>query len=213
MSFSIITHFRQRRSLTGLVVLVVLFAVSAIACSKQESTQAENEQLTAPEPAAEVIPEPEDPLKEARADAEGKAHSLIMPITEQAQVVTSEIEVMAMNANQGAITRRPAKIQDAPTGHFADEKAVKNVLDRNHGAMKNCYERSLRRDPTLRGRVMLKLVIGTNGKVTKAKVQGETLKDQAMNDCMEIHARTMTFPEPVGGAAHTNFPYSFSPQF
>lgn len=213
MSFSSITRFRQRRPLTELVVLVFLLAAFAIACSKQESPQPENKPLTESAPVAQEIPEPEDPLKEARADAEGKAHGLIMPITEQAQGVTSEIEVMTMNSNQAPPARKLAKIQDAPTGHFVDEAKVKHVLSQNHGAMKNCYERSLRRDPSLRGRVVLKLVIGTNGKVSKAKVQGETLHDQAMNECMEIHARTMTFPEPVGGAAHTNFPYSFSPQF
>ncbi len=213
MSFSLITHFLQRRSLTGLVALVVLLAAFAIGCSKQEASQPVEEPSTAPEPVAEEIPEPEDPLKQARADAESKAHDLIMPITEHAQLVTAEMEVMAMNANQAPATRRPAKIQDAPTGHFADEKKVKHVLAQNHGAMKNCYERALRRDPSLRGRVMLKLVIGTNGKVSKAKVQNESLDDRAMNDCMEIHARTMVFPEPVGGAVHTNVPYSFSPQF
>lgn len=213
MYFSLTTLLRQRRSFTELVVLVTLLAVFATACSKQETSSSENEPVvTAPEATPEEILEPEDPLKEARADAEGKAHNLIMPITEQAQVVTAEIEVLAMNAKQPA-ARRPVKAQPAPTGHFADERQAKNVLDRNHGAMKNCYERSLRRDPSLRGRVVLKLVVNASGKVSSAKVQGETLHDNAMNECMEIHARTMTFPQPVGGSVQTNVPYVFSPQF
>lgn len=212
MSFSFNSYIRPRRSLVGFVVLVSLLTTFTTACSKQEASQPEPEALTTPEPVAEETPKPEDPLKEARADAEGKAHGLIMPITEQAQMVTSEIEVMLVSTNDAAASR-PTKIKEAPRGHFADEAKAKHVLTQNHGSLKGCYERALRRDPTLRGRVTLKLVIGTNGKVTKANVKGETLHDSTIKDCMELHARTMTFPEPQGGAVHLDVPFEFRPQF
>ncbi len=211
MFFSLRFPTRRRSPLASLAVFLFLITVLSLACSKQEEATPAEEPATAPEPAAQEVAEPEDPLKEARNDAEGKAHGLIMPITEQAQGITSEIEAAALAAPQKS---RPARIQQEPeTGQFANAREAQNVMARHQGAMKNCYERSLRRDPSLRGRVNLTLVVDTSGKVTRAKASGETLHDSAINNCMEIHARTIVFPKPEGGAVRLNFPYNFSPQF
>ncbi len=201
-----LNSFRSTRRLTTLAILIV-FCTLTIACKSEVEPEPLALEIVQP---VEPQTEPEDPLKEARADAQIKAQALIMPITEQAQVVAAEIEA---SQNQPVVQARRPRIQEAETGQIVDQRQVRAVLSQNQGAMKNCYERALRRDPNLRGRVVLNLLIGTSGAVNEAKVRGETLNDTMVSECMEQLARALVFPKPEGGAVRMNVPYMFSPQF
>lgn len=167
---------------------------------------------TEPEPAPVVTDEPEpevDPLEEARLDAMEKARALFLPISDQAQFVASDIEAAGHKA--AAPVRKP-RVKEPETGEIKNMAQFRTILSQNQGAMQNCYERALRRNPSLQGRVSLNLLISSTGKVSEAKAQGAGLRDPAVMECMETHARTMQFPRPEGGAVRMNIPYVFSPQ-
>lgn len=177
------------------------------ACSKKE----ELANAPAVQVAAEPPAEPQgDPLEEARADAIEKAHALLMPINDQAQLIVADIE--AANHRTAAPSRRSPRVQEPETGKIANMPEFRAVLARNQGAMQNCYERALRRDPNLQGRVNLNLLISTNGQVREASARGQSLRDATVTECMEVHARSIAFPRPDGGAVRMNVPYVFNPQ-
>jgi TonB family protein len=89
---------------------------------------------------------------------------------------------------------------------------LQNFFREYSAATRECYERQLKKNPSLQGRVMLRLTIGSDGSVAEADVQGETLRDDQVNACIENRVRGWKFPEPSGGAAEVTKPFTFRPK-
>jgi len=155
-------------------------------------------------PDVSVEAEPVDPLKEAREDSVKLAEELAVATGDETRAFASALEAQ-LNKPKPNI-KRPLKM----TGKI-DTKAVKRVFNMHVNAMKKCYERELKRNPGLEGKVKLQVVIKSDGKVGGASVKGVSLRNQKINSCMEREARGMKFPKPTGGAVTVANPYTFTP--
>lgn len=92
------------------------------------------------------------------------------------------------------------------------KKQVRQVVDRSEGAIRACYERELRTDKTLQGRVRVKLLVNAVGGVTAARIQG-SMPNQRVRGCVTRHAEQWLFPAPTGGTcAVVVTPYRFKPE-
>jgi protein TonB len=117
--------------------------------------------------------------------------------------VTSSILQAGLNA------RSPTAGRGGSSGRSAEEIAM--VFDRNKGAIYALYERALRVNPTLQGKLVLEFTIAPSGVVMRCRVVSSELHDPALE--REIVARVMLFrfqPEKVDPTTATK-PIDFFP--
>ena len=117
--------------------------------------------------------------------------------------VTSSIMRSGLNA------RSPNAGRGGSAGRSEEEIAM--VFDRNKGAIYALYERALRMNPMLQGKLVLQFTIAPGGEVTRCRVVSSELHDPALE--REIVARVMLFrfqPEKVDPTTATK-PIDFFP--
>lgn len=91
-----------------------------------------------------------------------------------------------------------------------DLDMVSEVIRRNMGQIRFCYEQGLQMDPSLAGRVGVKFTIGANGQVKIADVENTTLNSKQIEDCILLRLRSWKFPLPDGGVdVKVSYPFSF----
>jgi protein TonB len=88
---------------------------------------------------------------------------------------------------------------------------IQMIFDRNKGAIYSIYNRALRQNPTLQGKVVLRLTITPSGKVTDCTVVSSELGDAALGDRIAQRIKLFDF-----GAANVNevsitYPIDFLP--
>ncbi len=88
-----------------------------------------------------------------------------------------------------------------------DNNAVASVFSRRKGAIKSCYEKELRRNPGLKGRITLRFTIGTSGRITAINASQNTTGDQAIESCIIEKVRNWKFDPPSGGAVTFTYPF------
>lgn len=78
---------------------------------------------------------------------------------------------------------------------------------------RRCYESALASDATLRGRVLLRITIGNDGRVCEATGTSETKAMEGVATCVAALFRSTetTLPPPEGGCAVVNAPINFVP--
>jgi hypothetical protein len=80
-----------------------------------------------------------------------------------------------------------------------DAKAVNKFINSNFGQVKACYERRLRTNSLLEGKVDLNIGVNTRGRVTSVVVNRDTVRDAEMLGCVKRVVRGWKFPKPEGG--------------
>jgi hypothetical protein len=88
---------------------------------------------------------------------------------------------------------------------------ISQVVGRKRGAIGACYRKGLASNPGLKGRVLVKLVIGSSGVVTSATDAGSSLPDRRVVACIVGQMRTLAFPAPQGGNATVVYPFDLGP--
>ncbi len=84
-----------------------------------------------------------------------------------------------------------------------------SLLRRRKGAIIACYERALKRNPNLSGKVELQFTVSAVGKVTGADIGADTLHDDEVNTCITSIVKSWRFPAPDGGEVHFSYPFIF----
>ena len=87
---------------------------------------------------------------------------------------------------------------------------VRRVVSRAIGGIKACYERELRRNPTLGGRVTVRFTIGGGGRVVSASASNNTITP-SVGSCIVARIRSLRFPPPEGGNVTFSYPFFFQP--
>ncbi len=91
-----------------------------------------------------------------------------------------------------------------------DLDLVSDVIRRNMGQIRFCYEQGLQLDPSLAGRVGVRFTIGGNGQVKLADVENTTLNSKQIEECIVMRLKSWKFPLPDGGVdVKVSYPFSF----
>lgn len=91
-----------------------------------------------------------------------------------------------------------------------DANRVASIIRGQLGGIRSCYERALRNNPTLAGRLEVHFTIGTSGRVTAANSSGLPASPE-VGTCVTQRIRGLVFPTPDGGAVDFSFPFTFAP--
>lgn len=91
-----------------------------------------------------------------------------------------------------------------------DRDAIAEVIKRNLGQIRYCYERQLSSNPDLYGKVLVKFVIGADGALGSQKVDNSTLKSDMVEGCILRRMAAWKFPLPKGGTqVRVSYPFLF----
>jgi len=90
--------------------------------------------------------------------------------------------------------------------------ALQSALAAKAGAARGCYERGLRQNATLQGRLVISVRVGPGGQVCSAGVASNGLGDPGVASCVVGLFRSASFPSPEGGCVDTQVPMNFVPK-
>ncbi len=91
-----------------------------------------------------------------------------------------------------------------------DSGAIAKVVRQRKRMLQDCYERELKRDPGLSGKIEIEFTIDENGRVEDARVSSNRMGSDAVGDCIVSRIRRWRFPKPDGGSVTVNFPFIFT---
>lgn len=92
-----------------------------------------------------------------------------------------------------------------------DPARARAALSGHNLQFRNCYERRLKVNNTLEGRVNVEMRVDRNGSVTAVRTGG-TLRDPEVLSCVRSIAQRISFPQPNGGCAVVAAPFNFTPR-
>lgn len=96
------------------------------------------------------------------------------------------------------------------TGSDIDEQALGRWLSSRKAAVVSCYERELKRQPTLQGRVVIHFAVTERGRVDQVRFDDDTLKSQAVEACISNVMRGWVLPFTPEDAVPVSLPFIFS---
>jgi outer membrane biosynthesis protein TonB len=105
------------------------------------------------------------------------------------------------------------KIQkiDQEEGGNLDSGSLSRMIRRKSGQIRFCYERELRKNTSLRGKISLRVVVLGRGRVRKVEVEDNEL-NSAVASCLKRRIKSWRFPKPKGGEnATVLIPFFFQP--
>lgn len=101
-------------------------------------------------------------------------------------------------------------LADSVRGSRTDEE-IQVVFDRNKAALYSIYQRALRNDPTLKGKVVLKITIAPSGQVVAASVESSDLKDPELERKIAARVKLFDFGAKDVDQITITYPIDFLP--
>ncbi len=116
----------------------------------------------------------------------------------------------AVKSNIETAAARPAT-RTASAKLTRPQHEIESVFQKNKGAIYSIYNRALRKDPGLQGKVVIELTIAGNGSVTKSRIISSELNNPSLE--MKLLARVKLFRfKPSNAAVVTvRYPIDFLP--
>jgi len=97
-----------------------------------------------------------------------------------------------------------------PGGRLFPE-SIQTVVRGHFGSVLSCYEDGRKRDPNLKGKVIVKFVIAEDGNTKEAADAGSTLPDKDVVSCVVGKFRERKYRESHGGNVTVVYPIQFGP--
>ncbi len=128
-----------------------------------------------------------------------------------------------IGGGQTLVARRSSKvastlenIEDTPTaraGHkiARSQEEIELVFQKNKGAIYSLYNRALRRDPTLQGKVLLELTIAPNGQITRIRILSSELDAPRLEKRLLSRIKLFRFAARDVDTVTVTYPIDFLP--
>jgi TonB family protein len=117
------------------------------------------------------------------------------------------------NTGAGATEKRVSGVvkSEAPAvdGEL-DPALVSKEVRARIGAVKACYERALKRNPNLSGKVKVRWTITAAGTVSGVDIADDSMGDSEVSSCIKQLVARWRFPAPSGGSVEVEFPFVFT---
>ncbi|MCU7848684.1 MAG: TonB family protein [Candidatus Thiodiazotropha sp. (ex Lucinoma kastoroae)] len=122
---------------------------------------------------------------------------------------TTEVQSSAITEETKAANRGKLKGKHYKGNRTREE--IQLVFDQNKGAVYAMYNRALRKDPALRGKVVLELTITPAGKVTKCVILSSELNDAKLERKLVSRIKLFKFSAKDVETAIVSYPIDFLP--
>ena len=108
-------------------------------------------------------------------------------------------------------TSNKARPYDSNMSGGRSEEDISQVMDANKGAIYAIYNRALRKNPGLQGKVTIKLVIQPTGAVSSASIVSSELYDPALEKKLLARVRLINFGAADVATTTLNYSFEFLP--
>lgn len=88
---------------------------------------------------------------------------------------------------------------------------IQMIFDRNKGSIYSVYNRALRKDPSLKGKIVLRLTIAPSGKVTRCDLVSSELADPALGKKIASRVKLFDFGSSDVSEVTITYPIDFLP--
>ena len=96
-------------------------------------------------------------------------------------------------------------------GPARTQEEIQLVFDRNKGAIDRIYNRALRRDPTLQGKVVFKITIAPSGRVVRISIVSSELNNPALEKRLLARIKLFNFGAKDVATTTVTYPVVFLP--
>ena len=221
-----------------LAVIVVVLLI-AYACGRMQNTGNEtaapaddaekpapavNQTETTEESAAEETVKPEENTEEVKEEpkkVEEKPAETVKPDLkptqksigkrEKAPVKPKEPEnTIPTKSETAKKSEKPVLGKKASDEGTIDSAGVMKVIRASNAAIKRCYDKALISNPSLKGKISVKIVVNMEGRVGSVELSEDTLQNAEVAKCVKGVIGRLRFPKPEGGPAPIVYPYSFT---
>ncbi len=108
--------------------------------------------------------------------------------------------------------RALARVGNASVMGSLDGDVIRRVFRRRQASIRAVYEKALKRNAKLAGKLVVRVVIGADGRVAKAEIAEDTVGDDDLAQALLAVVRRFRFPKPPGGGTvEVRYPFIFSP--
>ncbi|MHA7629021.1 AgmX/PglI C-terminal domain-containing protein [Corallococcus sp. M7] len=90
-------------------------------------------------------------------------------------------------------------------------KDLARYIQSRKASIQRCYENGLKRDPSLKGRVMVRFNLTPQGRASDVEVDESTLRSDEVINCIKTTMRAWTFPFKPSDDVPVSYPFIFSP--
>ena len=114
---------------------------------------------------------------------------------------------------------KPEEPDEAPKKKFARAAnckgdlpiaEVRKAVARYGGEVRSCYEKALKNNNVLQGKLTVRMNVAKSGSVSHVSFGG--LNDGSLRTCVRQRAIKWSFPKPIGGCATVSAPFSLVPR-
>lgn len=91
------------------------------------------------------------------------------------------------------------------------EEEIERVFQKNKGAIFSLYNRALRKDPSLQGKVVMELTIAPNGKVVRCRIVSSELNDAKLERKLVTRVKLFRFASKNVAQVTVSYPIDFLP--
>ncbi len=106
--------------------------------------------------------------------------------------------------------KRSGSGQSASLGGRSDE-SIRKVMDKSKGAIYSIYNRALRKDPLLQGKLVFEMLIDASGRVVELKLLSSELDDSDLSKKILSRIRLIQFGVEDVHSTRVNYSFDFLP--
>jgi len=107
----------------------------------------------------------------------------------------------------GRVTASTPEVESSDVDREALARYIKTRLK----AIQGCYEKELKRNPSLKGKVMVRFNILPSGRTGEVEIEENTLGSDAVASCIRTAVRGWTFPFKPDDEVPVAYPFVFTP--
>jgi hypothetical protein len=92
-----------------------------------------------------------------------------------------------------------------------DKAALARFIRARLSAINLCYEGQLKRNPNLRGKIVVRFTIGSNGRMSDVEIDENQMGNDEVGSCIVAKIRAWSTPFKPAGECPVSFPFVFQP--
>jgi TonB family protein len=142
-------------------------------------------------------------VKGSRGDGSGTAASI-------GGLETSGGGKVGLEAKKEAKVSGAVETAEPEVDGSLDSAAITKVVRTRMRMVQDCYEKELKKDSSLSGKIEIEFTIGEDGRVTEVRVASNKMGSNEVAECIVSRIKSWRFPKPDGGSVTVNYPFIFT---
>ena len=129
----------------------------------------------------------------------------------QRQTTNVESKIKSKDQKLAKVTTSTASGSQKGTSNSRSGSEIERVFQKNKGSIFNLYNRALRKNPSLAGKVVVELTIAPNGKITFARIISSELGDEKLERKLLLKIKKFKFASADVAEITVTYPIDFLP--